>query len=140
MLPFGDEAHLAIERHRKMRQTKNFETAEKYTDIHKLEVPEKCAVLLECIGNLCANEMFSGESVCDPSEKIINGIRMLRDRCDKLVVVTNRVGSDGIAYPAETQKYIEVIGKVNAGLSELADEVFECVYGIPLKIKGGENK
>lgn len=138
MMPFGDEAHQAIERHRKMREKKRFSTVEKYTSVHEVSGTENCAVLLECIGNLCANEMFSGEKICDPAEKIISGLKALSEKCEKLVIVTNRVGSDGITYPYETQKYIEVIGKVNAAAASMADEVVECVYGIPLKLKGGE--
>ncbi len=59
MEPFGEEAMVAIERHRRIRSGKNFITIEKYTDIQEIELPEQCAVLLECACNLCANEMFS---------------------------------------------------------------------------------
>ena len=37
MRPFGDEAALAIERHKKMRSEKGFSTIEKFTDIDGLE-------------------------------------------------------------------------------------------------------
>jgi adenosylcobinamide kinase/adenosylcobinamide-phosphate guanylyltransferase len=59
MIPYGEDAQTAIERHRKMRKDKGFETIEKYTDIDEICLPEKCSVLLECMGNLCANEMFA---------------------------------------------------------------------------------
>ena len=60
MQPFGEEALKRIERHRKMRAEKGFETIEKYTDIDELTFTRKDLVLLECVSNLCANEMFSG--------------------------------------------------------------------------------
>ena len=52
MEPFGEEAHTAISRHRIMRSGKGFETVEKYTDIQDIDLPDGCAVLLECACNL----------------------------------------------------------------------------------------
>ncbi|MBP1545815.1 MAG: bifunctional adenosylcobinamide kinase/adenosylcobinamide-phosphate guanylyltransferase, partial [Oscillospiraceae bacterium] len=51
MIPYGEEAEKAIERHREMRKNKGFETVEKYTDIDEIILPKNCAVLLECMGN-----------------------------------------------------------------------------------------
>ncbi len=137
MEPYCDEAHEAIERHRKMRSGKGFRTIEKYTDIHEIELPERCAVLLECACNLCANEMFSaGEK--EPVGKMLGGIKKLLERAEVLVVVTNQVGDDGIEYPQETMDYIADMGRFNAALADMADCVIEAVYGIPLVIKGKE--
>ena len=136
MQPFGEDALEAIGRHRRMRAGKGFETVERYTDMGSAVLPEGCAVLLECMGNLCANEMFSGEGCADPAERIITGIRSLAERAAELVIVTNQVGSDGIAYPEGTADYIRVLGRINAGISAFADSVIECVYGIPLVLKG----
>ena len=41
-----------------MRADKQFETLERYTDLCGLEVPEDSILLLECMSNLAANEMF----------------------------------------------------------------------------------
>ena len=53
------------ERHKERRVGKHFETVELATDVIKI-LPmvgeEKCAVLLECISNLVANEMFEFEN------------------------------------------------------------------------------
>jgi adenosylcobinamide kinase/adenosylcobinamide-phosphate guanylyltransferase len=136
MQPFGADAYEAIERHRKMRAGKGFETIEKYTDIHELMLSRECAVLLECMGNLCANEMFSGDLVSDPSDKIVNGIKKLSDSVSELVIVTNQVGSDGIVYAEETMEYIRILGEINRRTAEIADNVIECVYGIPVLLKG----
>ena len=136
MQPFGADAFKAIERHRKMREGKGFETVEKYTDIGEIQLPADCAVLLECMGNLCANEMFSSEVVCDPTDKIISGIKRLSDRVSELVIVTNQVGSDGISYSEETAGYIRSLGAINSRIAGFADNVVECVYGIPIVLKG----
>ena len=54
----------------------------------------------------------------------------------ELVIVTNQVGSDGIAYAEGTAAYIEQLGIINRDIAVLADCVIECVYGIPLALKG----
>jgi adenosylcobinamide kinase/adenosylcobinamide-phosphate guanylyltransferase len=136
MQPFGDDAFEAIERHRKMRAGKGFETIEKYTDIHEISLDADCAVLLECMGNLCANEMFSSKKINSPAEKIISGIKKLSDSVSHLVIVTNQVGGDGISYAEGTAEYIRVLGEINQSIAAYADNVIECVYGIPVLLKG----
>lgn len=136
MIPYGDEAQTAIERHRKMRSNKGFETVEKYTDLQEIRLPKNYAVLLECMGNLIANEMFKNEEITDPTEKILKGIESLNAQAQHLVIVTNNVASDGVFYESGTMEYIRVMGEINRRMSELADNVTECVYGIPLVVKG----
>lgn len=136
MQPYGDEALAAIERHRMLRGGKGFATVEKYTDIHELELPENSAVLLECMGNLLANEMFRGNDICEPAEKILQGISDISKRAAKLVIVTNQVGGDGIDHAEGTAAYIACLGKINSGIAAFADNVIECVYGIPIVLKG----
>lgn len=135
MQPFGDEAFEAIERHRKIRRNKCFETIEKYTDIHELDIPENSSVLLECICNLCANEMFSN-NINHPADKILSGILNLNKRAEVFVIVTNQVGEDGIEYPEGTSNYIKNIGEINRRIAEKADLVIEAVFGIPVVLKG----
>ena len=136
MQPYGDEALSAIERHRKIRAGKGFETIEKYTDIEKIELPKNCGILLECTANLCANEMFQDDETCDPTKKIIHGFEHLKSCSEMLVIVTNEVGGDGISYEKGTAEYIKIMGKINAKAAEISDNVIECVYGIPVPLKG----
>lgn len=136
MEPFGSEAEEAIARHRKIREGKNFTSIEKYTDISEIKLPQKCGVLLECMCNLCANEMFSAKEK-NPAEKIIRDTEMLIKSAEIFVAVTNQVGSDGIKYSPETMEYIKQMGLLNNGLAALADVVIEAVFGIPVLLKGG---
>ncbi len=135
MQPFGKEAEIAIKRHKEMRAGRNFRTIEKYTDIGEIDLPGKSSVLLECMGNLCANEMFSA-GCSDPAEKIIRDTKKLSAKTALFIAVTSQVGSDGIAYPGETMKYMESLGKLNIALADLADIVIEAVFGIPVILKG----
>lgn len=136
MQPYGEDAYAAIDRHRKMRAEKGFLTVEQYTDIDLADIPDGSAVLLECIGNLLANEMFCGDAVQDCTDKIISDVLRLYQKTKMLVIVTNQVGSDGIRYAAGTAAYIEALGRINQALAENADRVVECVYGIPVMVKG----
>ncbi len=136
MKPFGEDAHQAISRHREMRKAKNFITIEQYTDIDKIQIPAHSAVLLECMGNLCANEMFREDEIFYPVEKIIRNLKFLHAMTDMLVIVTNEVGMDGISYSAGTMQYISAMAELNQNIAQMADTVIECVCGIPLVIKG----
>ena len=136
MQPYGDEARSAIERHRKMRADKGFLTVEQYTDLPCANIPDGSAVLLECMGNLLANEMFRENPAADCAEKIVSEILRLYQKTSLLVIVTNQVGSDGVCYSAETAAYIAALGRINQALAATADRVIECVYGIPFTVKG----
>lgn len=136
MRPYGEEAFCAIERHREMRRGKGFETIEKYTDLGEITLPEKSAVLIECMGNLCANEMFVDDKIINPVDKIINDIEYLAGIAECLTIVTNEVGNDGISYESGTEKYIACINEINRKTALSADNVIECVYGIPVVLKG----
>ena len=61
MMPFGDEAASRIARHRAQRAGAGFETRECPCGLPDVSVPPDSAVLLEDIGNLCANELFGAD-------------------------------------------------------------------------------
>ena len=58
MQPFGAEGQARIARHRKMRAAKKFSTIECYTNLKEVELEPGSDVLLECMSNLTANEIF----------------------------------------------------------------------------------
>lgn len=136
MFPFDEECRKKIERHRIMRIEKGFDTVECYQGIKKLEL-DYDTVLLECMSNLLANEMY-GEEKIDGSvpEYILEGISSLSNQVKNVVVVSNEVFSDGIEYDEETMKYIAYLGEINKSVSVMADKVVEVVYSIPVIHKG----
>ncbi len=143
MRPFGAETQKKIERHRKMRAGKGFQTLECYGDLRmldeKLQYHETAGILLECISNLLADVLYLEDGSLREDEEVLNmiveGIRYLNKKTDRLVIVTNEVHSDVQDYSAETRKYIELLGRINQELGNMADQVTEVVYGIPVKIK-----
>ena len=136
MQPFGAEGARRIERHRTMRKGKGFFTVERYTDLASLVLPPCACVLLEDLGNLAANEMFSSEPPRDPFDAVIGGVDALQKQCDRLVVVTDEIGSDGMDYDPATTAYLAALGALNRALSARADAVVEVVAGIPIPLKG----
>ena len=58
MIVWDDECRARVKKHRQMREKKGFETAERPVDLGELFVPEDGAVLVECMSNLAANEMY----------------------------------------------------------------------------------
>ena len=141
MQVFDDEGRKKVEKHRDLRNGKGFFMIEQSTRIsdalEKMEDGER-VVLLECISNLTANEMFSEEKAkteMQVTDNVIRDIKILKDQTNHLVVVSNNVFEDGITYDETTTKYIKAVGKINQELAALADRVVEVVAGIPVIIK-----
>lgn len=104
----------------------------------KEETQNVSTALLECMSNLVANKMFSGEQMPDVDtvvEEIVQGIASLTSQLSHLVIVSNNVFEDGIEYDETTLRYIEALGRINTRLAEMADRVVEVVVGIPVIIK-----
>ena len=137
MYPFDEECDRRIKRHREMRRQKQFSTLECYTGLKTADIPEDSVVLLECMSNLTANEMYQeGGAGGQTVEEILAGIRYLLKRVRHLVVVTNEIFSDGIDYDSETIRYQSYLGQINSEMGRMADQVTEVVYGIPITVKG----
>ena len=136
MRPWDDECLKRIEKHRRQRAGLGFTTVEHYGDLRGLELPFRGTVLLECMGNLTANVLFGPEPSADPYGAVTEGLTALMQQCQNLLVVTNEVFSDGIAYDASTTAYLRLLARLNAWMGRTFDHVAEVVCGIPLAVKG----
>lgn len=121
------------------------------------------SVLIECISNLVSNEMFFPD-ICSEKQtgirtddgrdirvngrvedrmkrregiahRILEGVEIIRQAAQNVVIVTNEVNSEGLAYTPEMIDYKRTMGEVNCRLAEMADEVAEIVYGIKAEVK-----
>ncbi len=138
MKPFGEEAMRRIARHRALREGKGFQTLEQYTDIGAAtSYVRGKTVLLECLSNLTANELFDpqGAGGEDAAAVILNGIGELREKSRHLIVVTLDVFEDGLNYDASTEAYRKLLADLNIELAKLADRVTQVVYSVPVQIK-----
>ena len=148
MRVWDEEGRKRVERHRRMRAGKGFETVERYTDLAGFADSPKQrnplsgtdTILLECMSNLAANEFYEKED--GAADRILAGVNCLRQRCGNLIIVTNEIFSDGVVYDSETERYLKLLAALNLCLAQQADRVTEVVYGIPLFLKeaGKENK
>ena len=144
MQPFGEEGARRVRKHRAQRAGKGFRTLECYEGFDAVLADEGLAgatVLLECLGNVVANELFSGDAAADGGglqaarERIAGNLEAVARRCAHLVVVGNEVGCDGVEYAAETRDYQQVIGDVAGMLTQRCDVVVESVAGVPIVLK-----
>lgn len=128
-----------IRTHVDRRKDMGFITVEQPYDLGLIVKKNACDldgsyVLLECVSNLLANEMFE-RSVKDPAQKVIKDIECIASACRHLVVVSDDVFRDGIRYDESVREYMYDLATVNRALAKYADNFFEVVAGIPVRIK-----
>lgn len=163
----GEEGKKKVCRHRRLREGKGFITVECPKNLQRLNLGGGKAdqvILLECMLNLAANELFGGEDaeerteertdnpggrekmeesgrlvrVKKAAERMKEGILTLERQCRLLVIVSGDVFSDGVDYGEETNAYLALLGEVNRFIGARAAKVVEVVYGIPVSVKGME--
>ncbi len=137
-----------INRHRAMRADKGFDTVECYRHVEHIVAKRQDVLLLECMSNLLANEMYleqdsnagsdMAETMSPVSKKIVQALVDLSARVQELVIVTNDVFSDSgsLTYDESTREYVKNLAEINCALAREAETVTEVVCGIPVKIKG----
>ena len=149
-----------IERHRAMRADKGFDTVECYRHVEHIVAKRQDVLLLECMSNLLANEMYleqdsddgglaetmsevekagvgMSETLSPVSKKIVQALIYLSTRVQELVIVTNDVFSDGgsLTYDESTREYVKNLAEINCALAREAATVTEVVCGIPVIVK-----
>ncbi len=148
-----EESKERIARHRQLRAGKGFVTLEQDVDIANTipiittiesgEFTTKACeegdsiVLLECMSNLVANEMFRDGEVHSATycvKKIMSDLQLLCSKVSSIVIVSNNVFEDGILYDVGTREYLKALALVNRNISKIADEKYEVVVGIGIKL------
>lgn len=136
-----------IERHRAMRADKGFDTVECYRHVEHIVAKRQDVLLLECMSNLLANEMYlepdsnagsdMAETMSPVSNKIVQALIDLSTRVQDVVIVTNDVFSDGgsLTYDESTREYVKNLAEINCALARVAETVTEVVCGIPVIVK-----
>ena len=153
MKAFGEEGRKRVERHRKLRSGKGFQTIECPVNIagalEQIPDPSRATVLLECVSNLLANEMFdTGASDAESSgvqepdfadrpfaDQILEGLSSLCSQVKHTVIVTNNIFEDGTSYDEWTVRYMQYLGEINCRIADMADQVTEVIAGIPVPLR-----
>ncbi|WP_312371996.1 bifunctional adenosylcobinamide kinase/adenosylcobinamide-phosphate guanylyltransferase [Lachnoclostridium sp.] len=138
MQAYGGEGKKRVKRHRLLRSGRNFHTIEKSLTVNEVTVPKESVVLLECLSNLLANEMFDPKGI--GTDGLVNGVlrqvELLSEKTTHLIVVSNDIGFDGNSYDEGTSLYIKALGELHTRLAEGFEHVVEVVCGISLNHKG----
>ena len=131
------ESACRVDRHRRMRAGKGFDTVECPVDLAGAQIPPDCAVLLEDLSNLAANEYFSPCGEAGAFHRILSGVDHVAAQAALLVVVSNEIFSDGAEWTGDMDRYVRGLGRLNQALAARAETVVEVVCGIPVYHKGG---
>ena len=106
MEPWDEECRARIARHQAARAHKRFTTVECYRNLSQLTVPPDSNVLLECLGNLVANERYG------------------------------RQGGGVVPVDPVQRQNREAAGRLACLLAQRADRVIRVFCGLPQALKG----
>ena len=151
-LPIDDAMKDRIIHHQQSRphEWETLEQDRDFSSITKLSFwAQTDLFLLDCITILVTNHMVdagidydacSMEEINHLEERIMDELKILIDlirESDKdLVIVTNEVGMGLVPAYRMGNYFRDIAGRVNQYLARCADEVYFCVSGIPMQIKG----
>ena len=127
MIPYGADGAARVEKHRKMREGKGFTTIEAPFDItgaiEKADVPGNSTVLLECLSNLVANELFERHALPEEiTAKLTDDVIKLAGKVRNLIIVSNHfeITAD---FDNETETYAQTMDTINEALGSVCDKV-----------------
>ena len=147
----GSEEGLArIRKHREKRKNKGFQTLEWDRDLpghldswKEWETPS--VILLEDLGNLVANEMFSSGGALKDAEPekeedkirewVTEPIDSLHQQGHTVIVVCDILDEDGPLVGKELNRYDGWMAAAVRDLAERADQLVEVIAGIPNRIR-----
>ena len=141
--PGDDEMKLRIERHQAGRPPE-WGTLDAPRDaVARLRECEGQwdTILFDCLTLYTTNLMLEKESHSPDPEVLLaqnmGGLaEYLHEKWPRSVVVTNEVGSGIVPVHRLSRLFRDLQGRVNQVFARRADEVYLCVSGIPIKIKG----
>ena len=132
MKVYDEEGRKKVKKHRKMREGKFDRSIEMPTDVANADV------LLECMSNLLANEMFKEDLTVDAdtvAKKISADIKKLNSKAYELIIVGNDVFMDKGEHSVEVKAYIKALKEIQREIAKEAKVVIEVIYGLPYERK-----
>lgn len=137
MLIYDEDGRKRVEKHRKQREGKGFETLEIPFAIDNaldmIKDKENSVVLLECISNLVGNEMYENprrNKLCklNPNlfaDQVASDVIKLAECVKDTIIVTNEFDADKNS-DEMTRLYIQLCSMVNDRIKAFADKVI-CI-------------
>ena len=137
MLIYDEDGRKRVEKHRKQREGKGFETLEIPFAIDNaldmIKDKENSVVLLECISNLVGNEMYENprrNKLCKHNpdlfaDQVASDVRKLAECVKDTIIVSNEFVADKNS-DEMTRLYIQLCSMVNDRIKAFADKVI-CI-------------
>jgi len=133
-ITYDEEMIQRVILHKKQRSGKGYITIEKSTDIGAIlvDIRNGDTILLDCLGNLLANEMFSDKIIREKEnivEKIFSDICLINEKAENTIIISNDVFSDGCMYSDSVISYIDTLALLHRKIVGIADKAIECIAG-----------
>ena len=141
-----EEMRQRIERHRREREERGWQTVEETVDLAGLIEGnrEYEVVLIDCLTLWVNNLIFtdgagelSEEKLADKVARILN---VCRERSGVVLMVTNEVGLGIVPENPLAMRYRDLVGRCNQVVAARADKVIQTICGIPMTIKERGNE
>ncbi len=139
MKPCDLEDMRRIESHISERKGWGFTTIEKDRNIKDIlyKLDSKDTILIDSITSLVTNEMFYNNSfIQDVSDNIFKEIKLIINKVENAIIVTDYLFSDAIVYDDYTETFRKELGKLNIDLAKISDVVIECSFNNEIIHKG----
>ena len=137
---FDEEMAQRVKLHRERRAGNGWFNIEEETDLRSAlnRARNLDAVLVDCLTIWIGNLMFRNPDFAEPdmireTEKVIAALKAFPGLA---VLVLNEVGQGIVPDNAAARKFRDCSGRCGQMIAAVADEVWLCVCGIPVKIKG----
>jgi adenosylcobinamide kinase/adenosylcobinamide-phosphate guanylyltransferase len=141
-----DEMNMRIARHQEQRarQSLRWVTWEQPTGLHELvaRFGSNDVLLLDCLTNLLANELFRDEGwkqeeACfQKAIGILEAVRGLAARSKAFVIVSNELFSGGVPDDLGTYHFMKMLGWLHQQIVASASVAILVQHGIPFLKKG----
>ncbi|MEA1867981.1 MAG: bifunctional adenosylcobinamide kinase/adenosylcobinamide-phosphate guanylyltransferase [Thermodesulfobacteriota bacterium] len=138
--PLDQEMEEKIQRH-KLERGAQWKTAEEPTEVP--DIIRQCSgsypvILVDCLTLWMSNLMKDKpNSIKQSTEDLFDA---LSETTGPTIMVSNEIGLGLVPGEAMGRKYRDIAGRVHQRLAEICDRVVLVVAGLPLELKGNNNK
>lgn len=135
-----EEMEARIIHHQEQRKYDRWQTWEQPYDLDRI-IPifsNRHIVLLDCLTNLWANELFR-DHIWDVDEKmprLVQQIKQLGDQVKGFIIVSNEIFYDGVPHEQGTYAYMRGLGLLHQHIVAFSDVAILMRYGLPIVKKG----
>ncbi|CUA79543.1 bifunctional adenosylcobinamide kinase/adenosylcobinamide-phosphate guanylyltransferase [Anoxybacillus suryakundensis] len=135
-----EEMEARIIHHQQQRKYDRWQTWEQPYDLDQI-IPifsNRHIVLLDCLTNLWANELFRDDRwhIEEKAPRIVQQIKKLGDQAKACIVVSNEIFYDGIPHEQGTYAYMHGLGLLHQHIVAFSDVAILMRYGLPIVKKG----